>query len=340
MEEKNYFVKLNSIWCKTDEKNWLTYVSWADAWAELKKIHADAKFVIYENSEWLPYFETKFWIYCKVWVTVNDIEHISILPVMDWANKIMKSEWYEYSTKWGKKSVAPADLFDINKTIQRAFAKAIALHWIWLYVYRGEDLPEDLPDDYDKTPIAPKEEILEQSKEKMKKATVAKVNPKVEEAKAVVKESEEKIKELKEEILPVAPKEDIKTEKIDTLARTKELVKLGFRFKKDWYSRDIDWQEERIDLVAINKTPNEDWVEYMKWLTMSLEDVTEVFWWEDKLKELKELFKKACEVRWLKGLPEDVMKASIKKKYWIDTIEELTEEQILDSIAGVKKLIW
>ena len=35
-----------------------------------------------------------------------------------------------------------ATSFDINKSIQRCFAKAIAMHWIGLYVYRWEDLPD------------------------------------------------------------------------------------------------------------------------------------------------------------------------------------------------------
>jgi hypothetical protein len=58
----------------------------------------------------------------------------------------MKDEEYTYEVKSQsgpfKKSVAAADTFDINKTIQRCFAKACAMHGLGLYVYRGEDLPD------------------------------------------------------------------------------------------------------------------------------------------------------------------------------------------------------
>lgn len=141
---ENYFEKLNKINCETSEKNKLTYISWSDAWTEVKKIYPDSNYTIYENEQWFSFWESKFGIDCKVWVTINWIEHIVRLPVMDWANKAMKSESYKYNTKFWEKIVEAATQFDINKTIQRAFAKAIAMHGIWLYVFRWEDLPEDM----------------------------------------------------------------------------------------------------------------------------------------------------------------------------------------------------
>ena len=56
----------------------------------------------------------------------------------------MKRDKYEYTTKFGKKTCEAADAFDINKALQRAFTKAIAMHGIGLYVYRGEDLPDEI----------------------------------------------------------------------------------------------------------------------------------------------------------------------------------------------------
>lgn len=138
---ENYFLQLNKIKCKTEKKNWLTYISWSDAWLEVKKLHPEANYTIYENIDWHPFWESKFWIDCKVWVTINWIEHIIRLPVMDGANKAMKFESYTYKTKYWEKSVEGATSFDINKTIMRAFAKAIAMHWLGLYVFRWEDLP-------------------------------------------------------------------------------------------------------------------------------------------------------------------------------------------------------
>lgn len=140
---ENYFLELNKIECKTEKKKDLTYVSWSDAWAEVKKKFPESNYTIYENQEGFPFWDSKYWIDVKVGVTINDIEHIVRLPVMDSSNKSMKDQGYTYKTRYGNKEVAPATTFDINKTIQRAFAKAIAMHWIWLYVFRWEDLPNE-----------------------------------------------------------------------------------------------------------------------------------------------------------------------------------------------------
>lgn len=141
--KENYFVELSKVKCVTDKKNKLTYVSWADAWLEVKTLYPNSNYKIYENSEGFPFWQSTFWIDVKVWVTINDIEHIVRLPVMDWANKAMKDVSYKYTTKYWEKNVEAATQFDINKAIQRAFAKAIAMHGIWLYVFRWEDLPEN-----------------------------------------------------------------------------------------------------------------------------------------------------------------------------------------------------
>jgi hypothetical protein len=71
------------------------------------------------------------------------------LPVMDGANKAMSNVKQEYSVKGYngappvKKFVEPATMFDINKTIMRCLVKNIAMFGIGLYIYAGEDLPED-----------------------------------------------------------------------------------------------------------------------------------------------------------------------------------------------------
>lgn len=141
-QQENYFITLNWIKCDTEVKNNLTYVSWSDSWSEVKKIYPESNYTIYENQDWFPFWESKFGIDVKVWVIIQWIEHIIRLPVMDWANKSMKLESYKFTTKYWEKTVEWATTFDINKAIQRAFTKAIAMHWIWLYVYRWEDLPD------------------------------------------------------------------------------------------------------------------------------------------------------------------------------------------------------
>jgi hypothetical protein len=134
MENKNYFEVLNNINVqdKVEKKNGLSYLSWAWAWGEIKKIHPDANYVIYEReSEYGPinYFTDGKTCWVKTGVIVNGIEHIEELPVMDFRNKSIPLD-----------SVTS---FDINKTIQRSLTKAVARHGLGLYIYAGEDLPEE-----------------------------------------------------------------------------------------------------------------------------------------------------------------------------------------------------
>ena len=135
---ESIFSKLNSINVndKTEKKNGLTYLSWAWAWGEVKKLYPDATYTIYENT--LPngyivnYFTDGRTSYVKTGVTINNLEHIEELPVMDYRNK---SILLENMTS-----------FDVNKTIQRSLTKALARHGLGLYIYAGEDLPEDEKD--------------------------------------------------------------------------------------------------------------------------------------------------------------------------------------------------
>lgn len=130
MNEKNYFTELNAINVsdKTEKKNGLTYLSWAWAWGELKKLHPDATYTVYENKDgWLYHTDGRTcWV--KTGVTVNGIENIEYLPVMDFRNNSI-----------------PADKvtsYDVNKAVQRSLTKAVARHGLGLYIYAGEDLPE------------------------------------------------------------------------------------------------------------------------------------------------------------------------------------------------------
>ena len=74
----NYFQTLNSINVngKTETKNGLTYLSWAWAWGELKKLFPDATYTIYENKDGLFYHTDGYTAWVKTGVTVNGIEHI------------------------------------------------------------------------------------------------------------------------------------------------------------------------------------------------------------------------------------------------------------------------
>lgn len=127
---ENYFVTLNNINVngKAEKKNGLTYLSWAWAWGEVKKLHPDATYTIYEDAGGCFYHTDGKTCWVKTGVTINGIEHIEYLPVMDFRNASIPLE--------------KVTSFDVNKAIQRSLTKAVARHGLGLYIYAGEDLPE------------------------------------------------------------------------------------------------------------------------------------------------------------------------------------------------------
>lgn len=143
---ENYFKQLYDIDVrgKTKTKNNLAYLSWAAAWSEVKKIFPDATFKIYEQQIkiketvdekiiemeiYRPWFDDGSTGWVKTGVVINGIEHIEELPIMDFKNK----------------SIAASNITssDANKTIQRSLTKACARHGLGLYIYEGEELPEE-----------------------------------------------------------------------------------------------------------------------------------------------------------------------------------------------------
>lgn len=127
----NYFTELYGVNVNghTEKKNNLTYLSWAWAWGEIKKRHPDATYTVYENADGWNYHTDGRTCWVKTGVTVNGIEHIEYLPVMDYKNKSIPVE--------------NVTSYDVNKSIQRSLTKACARHGLGLYIYAGEDLPEE-----------------------------------------------------------------------------------------------------------------------------------------------------------------------------------------------------
>lgn len=128
-----------------EKKNGLSYLSWPYAWAEVKKIFPNATYKIKLFGEKsLPYVydeNTGYMVFTSV--TIDDITHEMWLPVMDGANKTMKSVKYTYDTKYRKNiPVEAATMFDINKTIMRCLVKNLSMFGLGLYIYAGEDIPE------------------------------------------------------------------------------------------------------------------------------------------------------------------------------------------------------
>lgn len=124
------FEKLNAVNVndKTEQKNGLTYLSWAWAWGELKKACPDATYTVYENANGWNYHTDGRTAWVKTGVTADGIEHIEYLPIMDYRNRSIPLE--------------AITSFDVNKAIQRSLTKAVARHGLGLYIYAGEDLPE------------------------------------------------------------------------------------------------------------------------------------------------------------------------------------------------------
>ena len=113
---------------RVEKKNGLSYLSWAYAWAEVKKLYPSANYKVYETENGCIYFTDGKTCWVKTGVTIDDLEHIEYLPVMDYKNRSILLE--------------NITSFDVNKSIQRSLTKALARHGLGLYIYAGEDLPE------------------------------------------------------------------------------------------------------------------------------------------------------------------------------------------------------
>jgi hypothetical protein len=174
--ETNHFEILNSINVndKTEKKNGLTYLSWAWALAEVLKVCPDMTFEV-KKFDGLPYVydeKTGYMVYTEV--TVGGITREMWLPVMDGANKAMLAEPYTYKDRYGKeKTVDAASMFDINKTVMRCLTKNLAMFGLGLYIYAGEDLPEEV-----KTPeqIAADEDEKRTAAEKIPQVSIDALN--------------------------------------------------------------------------------------------------------------------------------------------------------------------
>lgn len=132
---------------KDTGKTKLTYLSWAWAWAEVKKRFPLASYEIVKFNG-LPYvFDEKTGYMVYTTVTIDGITHEMWLPVMDGNNRAMLDHPYEVQTKYNKFTVQPATMFDINKTIMRCLTKNLAMFGLGLYIYAGEDIPETEEDE-------------------------------------------------------------------------------------------------------------------------------------------------------------------------------------------------
>jgi hypothetical protein len=112
---------------KTEKKGGLTYLSWAWAWSEFKKLYPNATYEV-KKHDGLPYVKDEkvgYMVYTSV--TADELTYEMWLPVIDSRNK----------------AILQPTMYEINKTIMRCLTKNLAMFGLGLYIYAGEDLPED-----------------------------------------------------------------------------------------------------------------------------------------------------------------------------------------------------
>ena len=131
----NTFEALNKVDVSkfTEKKGQFNYLSWAHAVRELLKVCPEATWEVhlFDNSDGTkqPYMKNGTGAYVQVTVDVGGVERTQIHPVLDHRNSPIDSH----------------NALQINTSIQRCLAKAIALHGLGLYIFAGEDLPEADP---------------------------------------------------------------------------------------------------------------------------------------------------------------------------------------------------
>ena len=114
----------------TEKKGKFTYLSWAWAVKVLLENFPDATWEVhtyFDNGVETPYMRTQAGAFVQVTVSIDEVRRTQVHPVLDHMNK----------------SVDEPNAFQINNSIQRCLAKAIALHGLGLYIYAGEDLPTE-----------------------------------------------------------------------------------------------------------------------------------------------------------------------------------------------------
>lgn len=107
----------------TEKKGNLTYLSWAWAVDTLLQKDPTATWEYKEPKQ----FGDSLMVFCSV--TAFGKTMTEQLPVLDYKNK----------------AIPNPDAMAVNTAMKRCLAKAIALHGIGLYIYAGEDIPQEQP---------------------------------------------------------------------------------------------------------------------------------------------------------------------------------------------------
>lgn len=110
---------------KVEKRGNLSYISWSTAWGAVKEHYPDVQRTVFETESGVNYFTDGMTAFVKVGVTINNIEHLEYLPIMDIRNASIRLD--------------KITSFDVNKAIQRCTVKALALHGLALNIYNKEE---------------------------------------------------------------------------------------------------------------------------------------------------------------------------------------------------------
>ena len=124
VEQVNNFVALSKINVNghTEKKGKFTYLSWAFAVAEAMKADPQAS---WNFRDPMIFSDGTMMVQCDV--IMFDKSIYMFLPVMNNMNKAIQNP----------------NAFDVNSAMMRCLVKGIAAHGLGLYIYAGEDLPEE-----------------------------------------------------------------------------------------------------------------------------------------------------------------------------------------------------
>jgi hypothetical protein len=114
---------------KVEKRGNLSYISWSTAWGAVKEHYPDVQRTVFETEGGVNYFTDGMTAFVKVGVTINNIEHLEYLPIMDIRNASIRLD--------------KITSFDVNKAIQRCTVKALALHGLALNIYSKEEFFEE-----------------------------------------------------------------------------------------------------------------------------------------------------------------------------------------------------
>ena len=133
----------------TEEKNGLTYLSWAWAWGKVKDSSPQARYVKRIWDTELPYTrDDQGYAYVEVTVIIGDEEQSELMPVLDYKNQSGKNP----------------NSFQVNTALQRCLAKCCAMHGLGHYIYAGEDLPQGMEEPEPEVSIHPAEGDAKEAK--------------------------------------------------------------------------------------------------------------------------------------------------------------------------------